>query len=126
MRERDVLLQKGRWGAGGDSPNLFSVGRKYGVTVAGDAAIGHFEAGELAFGAAPGSYGFERIAADEVALVELGVALQAGLEDVDLIRDLMAVQGHGGLEAQGVARTKATGEDAELLAGFQHLVPDAL
>src|SRR3954462_7133555 len=112
MRERDVLLQKGRWGARGDSSNLFPVGRKYGVTVAGDAAIGHFEAGELAFGAAPGTHGFERIAADEVALVELGVAVQAGFEDVDLVGDLVAIERHGGFEAQRVARTQATGEDA--------------
>ena len=95
MRERDVLLQKGRRGAGRDSTDLFSVGRKYGVTVARDAAFGHFETDELAFGAAPGMYGFERIAADEVALIELGVAIEARLEDVDLVRDLVAVQGHG-------------------------------
>ena len=56
-------------------------------------------------------------AADERGLVEFGVAAEIGLEDVDGVGDFVAVKGHGGLEAEGVAGAEAAGEDAELAAG---------
>ena len=37
----------------------------------------------------------------------------------------MAVERHGGLQPQGVARAEAAGQDAELRAGGEHFAPDA-
>src|SRR5262249_26274128 len=47
------------------------------------------------------------VAADEVALVQLDRPAQPRLERVDLLAQLVAVQRHGGLQAQRVARTEA-------------------
>ncbi len=68
----------------------------------------------------------EGFAAYEVgAFVELGVAAEIGFEDVDGVGDLVAVEGHGGFEAEGVARAEAAGQDAEFRAGCEDFVPDA-
>ncbi len=60
-----------------------------------------------------------------VPLSSLAVAAEVGFEDVDGVGDFVAVEGHGGLEAEGVARAEAAGEDAELGAGLEDLAPDA-
>jgi hypothetical protein len=89
----------------------------------GDAAVYHFEANNLALGAAGSLHGQQGVAADELAFVELEPALEAGFEDVDLFGDFVAVEAHAGLQAQRVARAQAAGADAELAAGIQQRVP---
>src|ERR1700761_266371 len=126
MRQGDVLLQKGRRRAGGYGADFLPVRRKYGVTIPGDAALAHLQTNELAFWAAGSADGLKRIAADEVTLVELRVAVKMGFEDVDVVRDFVLVERHGRFEAQRIARAKAAGHDAEFLTCFEHLVPDAL
>src|ERR1700722_12169880 len=126
MHQGDVLLQKWRRRAGGYGADFLPIRRKYGVTVPGDAALGHLQTDELAFWAAGSANGLKRVAADEVTLVELGIAIEMGFEDVDLVRDFVVVERHRRFEAQRVARAEAAGQDAEFLTRFEHLVPNAL
>src|ERR1700735_287357 len=125
MRQGDVLLQKGRRRAGGYGADFLPVRRKYGVTVPGDAALSHLQTDELAFWAAGSADGLKRVAADEVTLVELGIAVEMGFEDVDLVRDFMVVERHRRFEAQRVGGAGAAGQGAEFLTRFEHLIPDA-
>ena len=109
------FLRNGAGGAAGDFADGLAGEREDGVAVAGDAAVDHFEADEPALGAACALDGAEGFGAYEVgAFVELAVAAQVGFEDVDGVGDFVAVEGHGGLEAEGVAGAEAAGEDAEL------------
>ena len=68
----------------------------------------------------------QRVAADEIALVELDDPAEVGFERRNRGVDLVAVERHFGFQAQRVARAQAAGLDAEFRAGVHHLVPDAL
>ncbi len=67
--------------------------------------------------------GEQRVAADEFAFVQFEPAGEAGLENVDVFRDFVAVEAHARFEAQGVARAKAAGTNAELGACIEQRVP---
>ena len=92
--------------------------------MAGDAATRDDEADEPARGAVPGD-ALERRPPDEVArLVELDDAAEAGLERVRASIELVAVQGHAGLEAQRVARAEADGHQPDGPPAAEQRVPD--
>ena len=77
----------------------------------------------MRLGSAFGLDGHEGVAADEVAFIELEPAREAGFEDVDVLRDFVAVEAHAGFEAEGVARAEAAGANAELCARVEESVP---
>ena len=58
-----------------------------------------------------------------VAFVELEPAVETGFEDVDLLRDFVAVEAHARLKPQGVARAEAAGANAEVFSSFEQRVP---
>ena len=61
----------------------------------------------------PSSFCFcERLAPDEVALVELADPAEVGFEERVLFVDLVAVERHRGFEPQRVARGESAGQDA--------------
>src|SRR4051812_43555703 len=94
------------------------------IAVAGDAPAGHHHADELLRRAVLGN-ARQRLTPDEVArLVELDHPAETRLERVRLAIELVAVQGHAGLKAQGVAGAETTGDDAGILAGRRVGLPD--
>ncbi len=56
-------------------------------------------------------------------LSSLSQRVEAGFEDVDVLRDFVAVEAHAGFEAEGVARAQAAGSDGELRARIEQRVP---
>jgi hypothetical protein len=91
--------------------------------VPGDAAAGHLEADHLARGAR-GLAREQRLAADEVALLELDRPAEPGLERVGGLVDLVAVEREARLEPERVAGAEPDGLDAGRLAEAQELAPD--
>ena len=61
----------------------------------------------------------QRVAAHEVALVELDDPAQVGFERRNGGVDFVAVERHLGFQAQRVARAQAAGLDAEFGAGLR-------
>jgi hypothetical protein len=61
----------------------------------------------------------QRRFADKVRLVELHGEIETGGERVDVFGQLVAVQRHGGFEAEGVPRAESAGFKAERLADFK-------
>ena len=68
----------------------------------------------------------KRRPADEIALVQFHDPAEVGFERGDGGMDFVAVQSHRGLQAQCVASAEPARLDAELVAGGENLVPDAL
>jgi hypothetical protein len=120
----DVGFEEWSGGAGGDDADLFAFEVEDGITVAGDAAVDHFETYEFAGWTAGGLDFEEGLAADEVAFVELEEAVEVGFKDVDGVGYFVAVEAHSGFKTEGIARAEATGTDAELLTGNEEFVPD--
>src|SRR5262249_22129630 len=119
----DVLAERWGWGTARYHTDLLAGFVAAAVLVASYAAIDHLQADESP--RQTGRFCFlERRAADEVAFIHFGIAIETGFPDVDLVADFVAVQGHLRFEAQSVARTEAASNDAELLAGFEDFVPD--
>ena len=58
------------------------------------------------------------------SLSSLSQRSEACLEDVGFVGDFVAVEGHAGLEAEGVAGAEAAGDDAEFCTGFHDGGPD--
>ena len=94
------------------------------VAVAADAAAAHFESDQLARDALLLLLR-KRVAADEIAFVELDDPAEVGFERRDGGVDLVPVERHLGFQAQRVARAQAAGLDAEFRAGLENLVPEA-
>src|ERR1039458_10348386 len=67
----------------------------------------------------------QRRAAGEVAFLHLQEALQASFPDIDGIGNLMPVERQPAFQAKRVARAQPARNNAELLARFHHLVPNA-
>ena len=67
----------------------------------------------------------QRVAAGEIVAHQVAGEAQAGLERVDLLGKLVAVQGHAGLQPQGIAGAEAGGHDAQRLAQFHQHFPHA-
>ena len=65
----------------------------------------------------------QRIAADEIALVELQPMRQPRLEHVDVLGNLVPIQAHSRLQPQRIARAQPAGPNAELRARFHQRVP---
>ena len=70
--------------------------------MAGYAAVDHLEADKEAFDALF-LLSFQHIAADKIAFTELDDPVEAGFERRRGLIDVVAVQAHAGLEAEGVA-----------------------
>src|SRR5208282_530774 len=84
----------------------------------------HLEADQLSRQAAFFLFA-QRLAADEVALVELHDPGEVGFERRDRRVDFVAVQSHLAFEAQSIARAEPAGFDAELLTCIENAVPDS-
>ena len=68
--------------------------------------------------------GNQRVAADEIALVQLDRPGEARRVRVDGLGKLVAIERHPGFESQGVAGTQPARRDTVQLAGFQQRFPD--
>ena len=68
----------------------------------------------------------QRVAAHEIALVELHDPAEVGFQRRDGGVDFVAVKRHFGFQTQRVARAQSARLDAEFLAGLQDFVPQAL
>src|ERR1035438_5927336 len=93
------------------------------VPVAGDAAVHHFEANDLALWAAACLHFKKRFSSKKIALVQFEPAIQASFEDVDVFRDFVSVEAHACFEAEGIACAETAGADAKLGAGVEECVP---
>ncbi len=89
--------------------------------LAQDAAAGGLEAHPGAGGRA-GLY--QRFLAHKLLFAKLDGKVQAGLQRRDGLVHLVAVKGHRGLQAQGVAGAQAAGDAAQVGAGLAQGVPD--
>ena len=109
-------------GAGHDAgASLAGIDR---VAMASDPAARHHEADEALVWTFVRN-ARQRVPPDEVArLVQLDDATEAGVERVGLPVELVAVQGHAGLEAQGVPGAQAAGDHAGALTRAREGGPD--
>src|SRR5688500_2281725 len=80
-----------------------------------DGVVDHLEADQLAFGTGRLDR-LQRGAADEIALLELHDAAHVRLERIRVTPELVAVQRHPRLEAQGVTRAEPAGPQAMPIA----------
>ena len=108
-------------GAAGDHADL-GAAVMHRVAVAGDGAVEHFEADNLP-GDALGLLAHQHVAADELALVPADNPAQITLHDRAGLVHVVAVQAHGGFEAQRVARPQAGGHQPVGLPRFEQRVP---
>src|ERR1035438_7122593 len=122
--QRDVLLQEWRVRTAGDVADLLALQIEHLVAVARNAAIHRLQANQRALDAfVLGA--LQRRAAGEVAFLHLEEALQAGFPHIDRVGNLMPVERQPAFQAKRVARAQPAGNNAELLARFHHLVPNA-
>ena len=64
------------------------------------------------------------IPAGEIVTHKVARVAQAGLERIDPLAQLMAVQRHAGLQPQGIARAETGGDDSARLALFENCLPN--
>ena len=55
----------------------------------------------------------------KVGLAQLHGEVQAGLQGAGVLGELMSIEGHGGLQPQGVPGPQAAGDEAQVLPGVQ-------
>src|SRR5690606_34811293 len=93
------------------------------VVRAGDAAtLDQLEADDRAVDAFL-ALGEQRVAPDEIALLQLHDPAQPGLQRVDRLGDLIAIEWHARFQPQRIACTEADGLDAVLGARLHDRVP---
>ena len=85
-----------------------------------DAPAGDLQAYPAAGGLA---LGFQGRLADKVRLVHLDEGIQPGFQGGDLLGELMAVQGHGSLQPQGIPGPQPAGDEAVLRPLLQQKIP---
>src|SRR5579863_4273625 len=102
--QSDVFAECGRRQATSDHADGLAGFIANAVLVTRDAPVDHLEANQCARQAR--SLGpLERGSPDEIALLHLAIAVEAGFPDVDFVADFVAVERHLGFQAQRVART---------------------
>src|ERR1041385_840133 len=119
IREADRFFQRRRMRPAGDHADLFLAVDDW-VAVAADAALDHLESHQLP-ARSLGLLALQDVAAVEVALLQLDDPSEVRLQRGGGVVDVVAVQGHLGLEAQRVARAEAAGLDA----GVDQFLQDA-
>lgn len=118
----DGFFEGGGEGAGSDAADLGVVGEEEG-TFAGDAFAGEFEAD--AFGAVGALFDFsEGLLADEGGFVEFDREAETCGVGIDTFVHLVAVEGHGGFESEGITAAETAGEDAVRGTGLHQDFPE--
>jgi hypothetical protein len=67
---------------------------------------------------------FQRGAADELGLLHLAEAVEAGFPDINRIGNFVAVEREFAFEAQRVARAQAAGDERRIPCPLQNFIPD--
>src|SRR6266851_570971 len=120
--QRDILLQEWRGRSASDVSNFLPTAVQHLVLIARDAALRHFQTHERTLDTRCLRL-LQSRAPNELRLLHLAEAVEAGFPHIDRIGNLVPVERQLAFEAQRIACAQSAGHDAEFLTRSQNLIP---